>query len=649
MGNGRIQYEGSLAAKYPNIAAEWHPTRNKGITASMYVPGSPKKIWWICSNNHVWQDSIINRVNGYGCPECAITPGEQQDKDLSLAAMAPELIKEWDYDKNTDIDPYKVKYTSAKHAFWICSQGHKWETEIRVRAQRKNGCPYCTGRYAVKGVNDLESRRPDIAKEFDIERNGTTPDKVIAGSKKKYWWKCDKGHSWQTDPDHRTSRNQGCPYCYGRYAITGENDLATLYPDLLEEWDYKANKDIDPTKIKPKSEIKAQWICKKCGRTWKTLISDRTEGKGCPHCAGIILVEGKNDLLTKHPEVAAEWHPTKNGELKPNEIAAHSKKKVWWLGKCGHEWKADPDHRSSGRGCPICLGRKAIVVDRSIQEYAYEIVKEWHPDKNGDMTPYNTFVSTNKKIWWRCDKGHEWQASPNTRFNFRTGKYNGCPICSGHRLSVGDNDLATVNSELAKQWHPTKNGELKPTDVQAGSSKKVWWQCENGHEWQAVIYSRKTRGCPYCSKKTLIKGVNDFETLYPDLVSEWNYEKNGDLKPSDVTGNTHEKVWWKCKEGHEWKISPHNRAYGSGCPYCSGRMAITGVNDIQTLYPRLMEEWNFEKNKRLDPSKIKSGSTTKKAWWKCKNCGHEWRTAIYTRVMGTGCPECFRLKKRGYI
>ncbi|MBR4314064.1 MAG: zinc-ribbon domain-containing protein, partial [Lachnospiraceae bacterium] len=137
-------------------------------------------------------------------------------------------------------------------------------------------------------------------------------------------------------------------------------------------------------------------------------------------------------------------------------------------------------------------------------------------------------------------------------------------------------------------WNYSKNIGVTPKDVTKGSAKKFWWVCEKGHEWQSTIAHRTTmhRGCPYCSGRLPIKGETDLLTLYPSLASEWNYEKNGNLLPSEVTTGTPSKVWWLCKEGHEWIAGiAHRTKEGTNCPYCSGskteRLVYAYLKELQ--------------------------------------------------------------------
>ena len=123
---------------------------------------------------------------------------------------------------------------------------------------------------------------------------------------------------------------------------------------------------------------------------------------------------------------------------------------------------------------------------------------EWDYEKNEDITPGKVTLGSDYKAWWKCENGHSFQSTVANRV---AGK--GCPVCSGHKVIPGVNDLATKMPELARQWHSFKNGDWKPSDVAVGSGKKAWWQCNIcGHEWEAVIGSRsKGSGCPKCSKK----------------------------------------------------------------------------------------------------------------------------------------------------
>lgn len=242
--------------------------------------------------------------------------------------------------------------------------------------------------------------------------------------------------------------------------------------------------------------------------------------------------------------------------------------------------------------------------------------------------------TSNKKIWWKCHKGHEWQAAVSSRV---VGG-NGCPYCSGQKVLGGYNDLCTTDPSIALEWHPTKNGDLSPTMISAGTAKKVWWICNVCKKsYQAAVYHRTSgRGCPHCSSKIITPGVND-------LASEWDFEKNGDLLPSMISLHSGRNVWWKCSLGHEWQATVANRVKDRGCPYCAGKKVLSGFNDLTTTNPTLALEWHPTMNGDVLPTMV-SASSHKKAWWICQN-GHEWQAEIANRNAGNGCPICRKLKK----
>jgi DNA-directed RNA polymerase subunit RPC12/RpoP len=189
-----------------------------------------------------------------------------------------------------------------------------------------------------------------------------------------------------------------------------------------------------------------------------------------------------------------------------------------------------------------------------------------------------------------------------------------CPICSGARVILGINDLATTNPELAEEWSD-RNGLLSPTMFSAGSHKKIIWRGKCGHEWTAAVKSRtQGSGCPYCSHNRILPGFNDLASVYPELAGEWS-EKNLPLLPTMVTPFANRKVWWRCRLGHEWNTLISTRSAGSRCPYCSGILLLKGFNDFASCHPRIAEEWS-ERNLPLLPDEVNEKSR-KNVWWKC--------------------------------
>lgn len=132
------------------------------------------------------------------------------------------------------------------------------------------------------------------------------------------------------------------------------------------------------------------------------------------------------------------------------------------------------------------------------QETESLLEREWDEVRNLPLRFCDVSPGSHKRVWWRCERGHEWQAVVYVRAQDGTG----CPYCAGRKVLAGFNDLASQQPKLAEQWHEELNGELKPCDITAGSSRRVWWKCEYGHVWRAAVYSRtgaKKCGCPVCA------------------------------------------------------------------------------------------------------------------------------------------------------
>ena len=206
-------------------------------------------------------------------------------------------------------------------------------------------------------------------------------------------------------------------------------------------------------------------------------------------------------------------------------------------------------------------------------------------------------------------------------------------------FSEKENSISRKAPQIAKMWHPTKNGLVTPEDISVGSSRKFWWQGECGHEWiSTVSYEISSGKCPYCSGMRVLQGFNDLATINPMIAKEWDYQKNDKVSQETITAGSGKKVWWRCEKGHSWYASIVSRNRGNGCPVCANRIVLKGYNDI-TSNKKLLQSWNYEKNGELDPTEISIGSE-KTVWWRCTECGCEWKAMIRRRTEGNGCPEC---------
>ena len=343
----------------------------------------------------------------------------------------------------------------------------------------------------------IENKKEYLLGEWANDKNlPLTTESITYGSRHKAWWRCDKGHEWQAALYTRTS-GSGCPVCVGRRLEPGANDLASGFPTLVREWHPTKNAPLTPDQFSAGSHRKIWWRCER-GHEWQAIIKSRTSGTGCPVCANRIAVSGENDLATTHPELVEQWDTEKNGAVTPAQVFSGSRRKVWWRCECGHSWQAAIASRARGIGCPVCAGKTVIPDENDLASAFPDIAAQWHPTKNGNLTPQGCTPASNRNVWWICPLGHEYRAAVGAR----TVHGSGCPYCAGRKVLKGFNDLATLEPKIAAQWHPTLNGTLRPDEVTVGSARKVWWQCGEGHVWQAVIHSRTGKGkcgCPACA------------------------------------------------------------------------------------------------------------------------------------------------------
>ena len=218
----------------------------------------------------------------------------------------------------------------------------------------------------------LAEERPDLLSQWSPE-NELSPSDVSCGSHKKVLWICEKGHTWAATVKNRTLKGSRCPYCEHRAVLEGYNDLQTLFPEIAETWSPKNEKK--PSEVSTRSNAEVLWICEH-GHEWKARVADRTEGHGCPYCAGQRVWKGFNDLATTHPDLISEWSG-KNRGISPDSITYKNRSNVWWhCRKCGNDYQAVVYARANGRVCPFCMA-KEIKRLRDIRLADRKIAKDF--------------------------------------------------------------------------------------------------------------------------------------------------------------------------------------------------------------------------------------------------------------------------------
>ena len=637
----------------------------------------------------------------------------EKNEKLYLSDNA-QLMTEWDWKENDQLglNPTRLTHGSTKRANWICVKGHHYSARIDHRTIMRSGCPFCAGKRPVVGENDLATTHPHLIEEWDYENNIQDPDSFLAGSSKKVNWVCkDCGFHWVAKICSRALKNSNCPVCMriqrGKTktitTIKKHGSLAEEFPQLSAEWDNEKNLPLTSTDVH-RSSKNIVWWNGQCGHSWKASVGNRVAGNGCPICAGKQILLGFNDLGTKFPAIASEWHPKYNGNLKPNKVTAHSDKKVWWLcPTCGEAYYTSIYSRTSLRtGCPICNNKVVVVGLNDLTTTHPQIAKEWNDKRNGELRPSDIVGGSNKMVWWKCDKEHEWQAQVNSRIRGR-----GCPICAKVARPISRNktylekngSLAEVYPKIAAQWHYQKNGEISPDSITSGSSQCVWWMCEKGHEWEAVIYSRTAgRGCPICNNERstsfpeqilyyylsqVTTAVNRYKILGSEIdvylpMLNVGIEYNGRYYHQNRRLQDEKKQCFfkeigvrviSVYEGEESVFDGDNIFFQYiNSDYltldhvvqyilriCSLPVVDINIkrdrtkifeqyiitekeNSVAMKYPWLIDEWDYEKNGRLTPWLVSYGSK-KRVHWRCKKCGYQWNSVVYARKK-SGCPCC---------
>lgn len=551
----------------------------------------------------------------------------------TLADVFPDIAMSWDNDRNGDLTPRDVAPYSKKQVWWKCKKcGESWQAKVASRTAGQTGCAYCAGK-RVSASNSLVALYPDIAKQWDVEKNGAlTPDQVLTKSSRRAWWICPEGHSYLAHISGRT-RGRGCPICSGNVVIPATS-LAAKFPDFVAQWHPNKNLPLTPTSIAPYSGSKVWWKCPS-GHEWQATVANRTSaGSGCPYCGG-QRVSPTNSLSAVNPQLAAEWHPTKNQGKLPGEYTALSGHKVWWRCPRGHEWAATINHRKNGSGCPFCGGGTSALEVRVFTELKMlfsDVI--WHSNSMGVQV--DVLLPT-LHVGVELD-GHYWHAE-KIEADLRKNA-----ICEkqGVRLirlrqnplkKLSDWDIEYMRSDADLLVVQRLASAIAVLTANADAKKISDEYVEENRLLADDNYRKIIANLP-----SPPDGAS-FASIYPDVATEWHEERNAPLEPTMFAPKANRTVWWRCKKsGHEWQAAIHTRAVGIGCPYCSNQK-IGSDNNLAHLRPDLLSEWNYGKNLSISPDNV-AAKSNRKVWWKCVAAGHEWEARIGNRARGSGCPYC---------
>lgn len=440
----------------------------------------------------------------------------------------------------------------------------------------------------------------------------------------------------------------------GKKLIAGANDLTSWCIQngreiLLAEWDTEEN-ILSPSEVaRSSSKHKIAWKCVKCGYQWKLTPNARIKVSSdgsikiseCPMCL--------KEKQTSFPEQAIYYYVTQGFEDTVN-------------------------------GNTSIIGMELDIFVPSLKTAIEYDGYAWHQDTKKDFRKNELCKQNGVKIIRVREIGCPSMVNdnyckvisiqPNSRENLSSVLLDLCDIL-GFSADINlhrdeplimalyqkrkyDNSIAYLYPELAKEFHPTKNGTLTAEDINKKSARKVWWKCSVcGYDWPAAVSSRTNgHGCPACSGRVLVPGKNDLETWCKQtgnehLLAEWDYEANVQ-SPKDTTKKSSYRASWKCKKcGEPYTARVYNRTNGCGCPVCAGKKVKSGLNDfktwcIQNGREAILAEW--DPVNELTPEQVSHGSG-KGFQWICSVCSHHWPATLDNRKKGKGCPECGKVKR----
>jgi len=722
-----MNFEEWCIANKPEILQQYFPESNRCRLLSSFGEASKEIAVWRCEKGHGWYAVVYSRKKN-GCPVCAnrlIIPGIND-----LKTVDPLLSQQYSSDNPIPVD--RISPFSHKHVIWNYPCGHTYSAEVKSR-HMGNGCKYCDGGTVFPGINDLQTKYPKIAEDWDYGKNIIGPNQVRPSSNINRHWKCQYCGQGYVMPPY-TRLKSGCPHCgkefktsfpekaIAHYLIKAGYEVNESYKDAarlgkmeLDIFVPELNLGIEYDGREYHKSVKRDYDKnRRCAHAGIRLI--RFREKGCPQILGIetidvdpehqidslsagisqlisviskdwglkklIEINLKDDyqtILEKQyisrkntsladvcPGVALLLHP--DNKIKPTAIPYQSNRSLKWkCPDCKYEWSATVTSvvnsyvNFNRTGCPKCAGKVLVVGENDAATIDPIAAQCWDSERNPDELSDHRLGDTDYRCW-KCPKC-------NTSFKreiyvmCRKGSSHLCEPCSKKEAIVGrfkkvansGNNVLEKYPAVAKYWDYMKNEDV-PENYAPYSEKEKWWICSQcGNSYRSLICVRTRDGgntvCSKCGKKrggnklrinSLNDGENSFERKYPELAKEWHPTLNKELKPSDITPNYSQNVWWYCDVCKQsWDRSPAVRIRGkgdNGCPFCSGRRYCKGINDVKTKCPQIVCAWHPTLNGDKNPEDFRYRDN-QKVWWHCPNCGMDYCASILYKVM-SGSPLC---------
>lgn len=413
--------------------------------------------------------------------------------------------------------------------------------------------------------------------------------------------------------------------------LTSKNNLKVLYPKVAKEWHPTKNEPLTPKDVVPGSHKKIWWLCNN-GHHWFTEIRLRTVREyGCPECSG-RKVGKDNNLFFKFPEIAKEWHKTKNGKLTPKSVTSKSHKDIWWKFSEGHDWKAQVKTRSTGHGCPKCFNenrgnliiKAALKKSGNLKSVFPDIAKEWHSTKNEQLSPSDRSPGSAKIVWWRCIKNaqHEWQATIGNR----TGNLSGCPLCTS-QTSYPEIRILTELKYIFEEVQSRKRFDGVEADIFLPKLNLIieydgsyFHRNKEKSDLKKNLFFRKNKCTVFRIRHAPLKKISKMDLIVKNDVLKKTDLNNIFSKLIPLSDSIDKKNIAIYLKQDTFQNDILFKEYVSYFP------SPFPENSLLIREKKLAEQWNFDKNFPLRPENFTPGSG-KEVWWLCEN-GHEYETRI---------------------
>ena len=586
----RILEEGSFEDNYPERALDWDydDERNQPYKPSDFLSGSNKRVYWkchVCGYKSETPTSIQSHARAmFPCDKCAIKGRtNQRYGEEPITVTNPQLLQEWDYEKNEQegIFPKDVTNHDSKiQIHWVCKRGHHWKKSVSYRLHSTSGdCPICQ--------KEMQTSFPEQVLYFYFNQ----------------YIECINGYKLENNSHidiFIPSKRIGIEYDGPKHNTHSQKRRDERKNELVQKLGIKLYRVIQSEKFEVDGnyiyviydnkytymEYAIEKLCMFIGIPFLTF---NIEENKTAIMESYLTREKENSIAKLYPHLLTEWDYEKNRYIDPKCISYGSGLKLYWKCNKGHSWQTPPSNRTKGHGCPYCAGVKLLSGYNDLATLQPNLLDEWDYQENKKIciTPESiTAGNSKKKVFWVCKNNpkHKWVATVASRV-----RGSGCPFCAEEQRKTTkcktyirkNGSFAINNLELLKDWFYEKNDVLgiSPDNIPNRYSKKVWWKCHICNNiWLATPDSRVGgHGCPKCSEskhsqtvqKALLNKYGSLQQHFPNVATFWDYENNNGKTPNDVTSKCHDKLSWKCpKCNHRWSKRVYKMVLYPCCPKC---------------------------------------------------------------------------------